>query len=105
MKKAFLWSVLAAIAVAGFVMPSQAMAKESAVKPLDGKTVVEGRRGYRPHRRNRGGGHFWIGGGGYRGPTYYAPPVRYYAPPPVVYAPPTVMYTTPYYGGTVIYHR
>lgn len=119
MRKLLLLSAVAAVAIAGFVMPSQAMAKETSVRPMDGKTVTEGRRGSRYHRggRGRGGrGGVWIGGGywgggprHYRprhyGPSYYYGTQYYYAPPPVVYtAPPAVVYTTPapVYGGTVV---
>lgn len=96
-------------------------AKETtSLKPLDGKTALEGNRRYRGHRRGgRGRGGFWIGGGrGYYGPRYYGgyygprrhyygggyyygPRYRtYYAPPPVYYAPAPY-----YYGGGVVVVR
>lgn len=102
MKKMMMWGLVAVVAILGFVS-SPAQAKEPGVKPLEGKTALEGPRGhyrrsprhggyYRP-RRSHWGGSFYYGGG--YGGGYYRP--RYYAPAPVVIAPPP----TVYYGGTV----
>lgn len=110
MRKLLLGGILAAVAMVCLAMPAQAGAKEPILRPDGEKSITEGPRGYRRHRRHGGGGSFWIGGGGwgpryYGGPRYYAPryaPRYYYAPPPVYYAPPPVVYAPPYYGGTVV---
>lgn len=106
MKKMTLLALAALVMAVGFATP--ATAREPVLREDTTKTVFEGNRHRRSHRRGgrggRGGGHVWFGfghGGHYRPAHrgyYYAPPPP--PPPPVYYYAPTP--APGYYGGVVV---